>query len=300
MKKLFRIIPVIVLILGLIIVPMKVRALDFGDFSGDSDYGGGWDSGGDSWDSGGWDSDSDYSGSGSSSGGLFDIALVVIILILVLTIGGKQSSKKGSSHGPQQLNYDIRTSLRPINQYMQVDPSFSPSEFKEKLSNLYVRFQNQWQAMDLTPLRPYMTDAFFSQMDRQLDNYRRSFQTNCVERIAVLSTELLGWKQESGFDVMVARLNTRIVDYVRDDRTGAIVRGSNIKEKFMTYEWTLVRTTGVTTSRSTGTTSQTCPYCGANVDINHSAVCEYCGSVLHTDSFDWAVSNIKGISQKTV
>lgn len=300
MKKLFRIIPVIVLILGLIIVPMKVRALDFGDFSGDSDYGGGWDSGGDSWDSGGWDSDSDYSGSGSSSGGLFDIALVVIILILVLTIGGKQSSGKGSSQRPQQLNYDIRTSLRPINQYMQVDPSFSPSEFKEKLSNLYVRFQNQWQAKDLVPLRPYMTDAFYSQMDRQLDNYRRNCQTNCIERIAVLSTELLGWKQENGFDVMVARLNTRIVDYVRDDRTGAIVRGSNMKEKFMTYEWSLIRTTGVTTSRSTGTTSQTCPYCGANVDINHSAVCEYCGSVLHTDSFDWAVSGIKGISQKTI
>ena len=301
MKKLFRIIPVIVLILGLIIVPMKVRALDFGDFSGDSDYGGGWDSGGDSWDSGGWDSDSSYSGSGSSSGGgLFDIVLIVVILIFVVTIGGSKSSKKGASHGPQQLNYDIRTNLRPLNQYMQVDPSFSPSEFKEKLSNLYVRFQNQWQAKDLVPLRPYMTDAFYSQMDRQLDNYRRNCQTNCIERIAVLSTELLGWKQESGFDVMVARLNTRIVDYVRDDRTGAIVRGSNIKEKFMTYEWTLVRTTGVTTSRSTGTTSQTCPYCGANVDINHSAVCEYCGSVLHTDSFDWAVSNIKGISQKTV
>jgi hypothetical protein len=42
---------------------MKSRALDFGDFSGDSDYGGGWDSGGwDSggWDSGGWDDDDDY------------------------------------------------------------------------------------------------------------------------------------------------------------------------------------------------------------------------------------------------
>ena len=67
----------------------------------------------------------------------------------------------------------------------------------------------------------------------------------------------------------------------------------------MTYEWTLVRTTGVNTSRSTGTTGQTCPYCGANVNINQSAVCEYCGSVLTTDTFDWAVSNIKALSQRT-
>lgn len=305
MKKILRIIPVIILILGLMIVPMKSRALDFGDFSGDSDFGGGWDSGGD-WDSGGWDSggwDDDYSYSGGSSSGSLDIGslgFIIIIVIVVIIIGSSRSS--GSSSRGSQTPYRApqHTNLRNINDYQQIDPSFAPSEFKEKLSNLYVRFQNQWQAKDLSPLRPYLTDAYFSQMDRQLNNYRLNRQTNYIERIAVLSVELLGWKQESGMDVMVARINTRIVDYVKDDRTGNIIRGSNTREKFMTYEWSLVRSTGVQTSRSTGTTSQTCPYCGANVDINQSAVCEYCGSVLHTDTFDWAVSNIRAISQRTV
>ncbi|WP_173385373.1 zinc-ribbon domain-containing transport protein [Ruminococcus flavefaciens] len=305
MKKILRIIPVIILILGLMIVPMKSRALDFGDFSGDSDFGGGWDSGGD-WDSGGWDSggwDDDYSYSGGSSSGSLDIGslgFIIIIVIVVIIIGSSRSS--GSSSRGSQTPYRApqQTNLRNINDYQQIDPSFAPSEFKEKLSNLYVRFQNQWQAKDLSPLRPYLTDAYFSQMDRQLNNYRLNRQTNYIERIAVLSVELLGWKQESGMDVMVARINTRIVDYVKDDRTGNIIRGSNTREKFMTYEWSLVRSTGVQTSRSTGTTSQTCPYCGANVDINQSAVCEYCGSVLHTDTFDWAVSNIRAISQRTV
>ena len=300
MKKILRIIPVIILILGLMIVPMKSRALDFGDFSGDSDFGGGWDSGGD-WDSGGWDDDYSYSG-GSSSGSLDigSLGFIIIIVIVVIIIGSSRSS--GSSSRGSQTPYRApqQTNLRNINDYQQIDPSFAPSEFKEKLSNLYVRFQNQWQAKDLSPLRPYLTDAYFSQMDRQLNNYRLNRQTNCIERIAVLSVELLGWKQESGMDVMVARINTRIVDYVKDDRTGNIIRGSNTREKFMTYEWSLVRSTGVQTSRSTGTTSQTCPYCGANVDINQSAVCEYCGSVLHTDTFDWAVSNIRAISQRTV
>ena len=245
--------------------------------------------------------DNSYSG-GSSSGSLDigSLGFIIIIVIVVIIIGSSRSS--GSSSRGSQTPYRApqQTNLRNINDYQQIDPSFAPSEFKEKLSNLYVRFQNQWQAKDLSPLRPYLTDAYFSQMDRQLNNYRLNRQTNCIERIAVLSVELLGWKQESGMDVMVARINTRIVDYVKDDRTGNIIRGSNTREKFMTYEWSLVRSTGVQTSRSTGTTSQTCPYCGANVDINQSAVCEYCGSVLHTDTFDWAVSNIRAISQRTV
>ena len=303
MKKILRLIPVIALILGLMTVPMKSRALDFGDFSGDSDYGGGWDSGG--WDSGGWDDDDDYSYSGGSYGGsssdggdlLFIIIIVGAIIIINLIKG---ASSKGAP--PRQNVYRQPTvpALSPITDYIMQDSAFSPSEFKEKLSNLYVRMQNQWQKKDISSLRPYFTDAFYAQMDRQLQYYRMNNQTNYVERIAVLGVDLLGWKREGNMDVMVARLNTRIVDYVKDDRTGNILHGSNTREKFMTYEWELVRTTGVTTARSTGMTSQTCPYCGANVDINHSAVCEYCGSVLHTDTFDWAVNSIKGISQRTV
>lgn len=38
MKKLFRIIPLIVLVLGIIIVPLKTRALDFGNVAGDEDF----------------------------------------------------------------------------------------------------------------------------------------------------------------------------------------------------------------------------------------------------------------------
>ena len=308
MKKFYKLIPLIALILGLVIVPVRAKALDFGDFSGDSDFGGGWDSG-DSWDSGGsdwgssWDDD-DYSYSGGSySGSSSDGDWIFILIFLILIIGpALLKSGKKTNNRPVNTPYIQPTqtsSLKSVASYSGVDPTFSPTEFKEKLANLYVRFQNDWQAKNITELRPYLSDAMFAQMDRQLDAHRKNFETNFVERIAVLGVELLGWKQENGYDIMIAKLNTRIVDYVVDDRTGKVIRGSKTKEKFMTYEWTMARTTGVVTSRSTGTTSQTCPYCGAHVDINHSTVCEYCQSVLTTDTFDWVVTNIRAISQQT-
>ena len=308
MKKIKKLIPLIVMVLSLLIIPLSTKA-DFGDYSGDSDYGGGWDSGDswdsdDSWDSGGsWDSDSSYSSSGG--GGSADIEEVIFIIMmftLAFVLPRLKSYYRKEKRVKQIINAPKAThssELRSISSYSQVDPSFSASEFKEKLSNLYVRFQNDWQAKDITELRPYLSDAFYAQMDRQLDKYRQNNQTNRVERIAVLGVELRGWKAEYDHDVIVAQLKTRIVDYVVDDATGKIVRGSNTQEKFMTYEWTLIRSKGVMTSRSTGTTSQTCPHCGAQIDINHSAVCEYCDSVLTTDTFDWVVTNIKGLSQCT-
>lgn len=302
MKKFFKFVPVIAILLCLIIIPLRSRA-DFGDFAGDSDYdSGGWDS--DSWDSdydsndwdsdSSWDDDDDYSGSGSGSGTAFGLAAASIVLFTAFRID--RISKKQHHH---TYNLKPKSDLRSIYEYLNVDPDFSTFDFREKVSNLYVRFQNEWQNKNIESLRPYMTSAMFAQMDRQLDKYRQNNQTNHIDRISVLDTDILGWKQEGNLDVIVISIETRIVDYVTDDNTGAIVRGSNTDEKFMTYEWTLVRTTGVKTLKSTGTTSQTCPYCGAHIDINQNTVCEYCGSVLTTDTFDWAVSNIKGISQHT-
>lgn len=310
MKKCLRLLSLLVLIFTFVLFPVKPlyteaspRRADFGDFSGDSDFGdsGGWDSG-DSWDSGwdsndSWDSGGSYSSSGSGSSSGLDAGLVIIIIIVIIIYSASSNKKRSNTpYSPPTVN---TPSLRRIEEYSQIDPSFNAEQFRDKVSNLYVQFQNAWQKKDLSPLRPYLTDTYYSQMDNQLERYRQSRQTNMVERIAVLKTELLGWKQESGLDEMVVKLETRIVDYVVDDATRNIVRGSKTAEKFMTYEWTLVRTTGVNTSRSTGTTGQTCPYCGANVNINQSAVCEYCGSVLTTDTFDWAVSNIKALSQRT-
>ena len=307
MKKSLRFISLLALIFTFMIFPLKPmyteaspRRADFGDFSGDSDFGdSGWDSDS-SWDSdNSWDSDSDWSSSGSSgssSGSSFEVVIFIIAIIVIIVLSNSSNKKK--SNIPMSPTVSTQ-SLRRIEEYLQIDPSFNAEQFRDKVSNLYVQFQNAWQKKDLSPLRPYLTDTYYSQMDNQLGRYRNSGQTNIVDRIAVLKTELMGWKQESGYDEMIVRLDTRIVDYVIDDNTGNIVRGSKTDEKFMTYEWTLVRTTGVKTSRSTGTTGQTCPYCGASVNINQSAVCEYCGSVLTTDKFDWAVSNIKALAQRT-
>jgi hypothetical protein len=305
MKKLFAVLLSVLLVCSAVCV---LAHADFGDYGGDYDFGGGGD-----YDSGGYDfdfGDDDDRGGGyyfiggsddssDSGGGFLGGVILVAVIILIVFLYMRKKSGNNAPVMPGAQATDAST-LRSVSEYPALDPQFSEAAFREKLSNLYVQFQNAWQAKDLTPLRPYLTDAFFNKCDRQLDGYRQNRQTNRIDRPSVLGVELVGWKQEAGVDVMVARLRTRIVDYVVDDATGNVVRGSNTAEKFMEYEWDLVRTSGQISDQSTGTTVQSCPHCGAPIDVNHTAVCEYCGSVLTTDTFDWAVREIKGLSQRTV
>ena len=68
----------------------------------------------------------------------------------------------------------------------------------------------------------------------------------------------------------------------------------------MDYEWALQRSSGKTTVAEGGMTVQNCPNCGATININRTAQCEFCGSIVTVDAYDWVVSGIKAISQRTV
>lgn len=290
---------------------------DFGDFAGDNDYGdwgGNDDWGNDDW---GWDSNDDYDsnggfvyvpgGSSGGSGGGSTVGSIVMALIIVAVIvffvlrrrGGSSAHPNNRPVAPGAQATDPST-LKPMSEYLTLDPTFSESEMREKISNLYVQFQDAWHAKDLTPLRPYLSDAYFAQSDRQLDTYRRNHQTSYIDRISVMDVSLSGFKQSEGKDYIYARLKTRITNYVLDDNTGNLVRGSKTAEKFMEYEWEMVRSSGKTTVGASGTVVQNCPNCGAAVNINRTAQCEYCGSIITVDSFDWVVNGIKGLSQRTV
>ena len=310
-----------------VLIPVIGRA-DFGDFSGDSDYGS-WDSGSSwsssssesssSWD---WDNDNDgWSSSGSSpvffpfisggsgssssgSGSILGFILVILIVFLVIrgfrkAFGNLPSGTASYEQKPAGAQRTPDEKLTPISEYGKLDPGFDVTAFREKLSNLYVRMQNGWTDKDIDPMQPYFTDALFKQMKRQLQSLINAHQTNYVERIAVLDTNLRGFFQENGEDHLIAEIRTRIIDYTLDDGTGKLIRGHRTKEKYMTYEWELTRATGTRTKDSDGLTRVSCPACGAPLDINTTTHCPYCGSIVTLEAHDWAISAIRGIAQHT-
>jgi len=301
-RTLYLALVIVVLLAAILTVPALA---DAGNFSGGSNYGGsfsggsfGGDSGSYGGSSGSWALFALGSGSGGSSGGA--IVLLIIVFILFNILKTAKHYKKGAAFtGARVTDY---SALMPIETLRDKDPNFSEAAIKEKIGNLYVRMQGAWQAKEFEIMRPFMTDALYSQFRLQLDELIRSECTNYVERIAVLEVNLLGWRSDESNDAITAEVRTRIVDYTSNDRTGKVISGSRTTEKFMTYEWTLIRSKGMTTPEPSGegkeeTVTVHCPSCGAPVEINQSAKCPYCDSVINAEDYDWVISEIKGISQ---
>lgn len=306
MKKFFTVIVVAALVFTASLTFSFRSGADFGDFSGDADYGGGND----------YDYDYDYDYDdydyGTSSRGLFsgstDTVFIAIFVIAIIAFTFITNKKKGSTGTTStftggktnDIGYSAPVGLNPIESYSSVDPDFSEEELKEWISNSYVRLQQAWQNKDLTPVQTLLSDAYYSQMTSQLENYKRLHRTNMIDRIAVFGVTLLGWREESGCDIINANIRAKICDYVVDDKTGNVVSGDPSKEKYMEYEWTLSRTSGQKSEKNDNTTASNCPNCGAPIDLNKSATCPYCNSVIKSAKHDWVIVTIKGISQKTM
>lgn len=299
-QKLFRILIALTLAAALLCALPALGLADAGNFAGGSDYGGS-SGGGSDWggsSSSSWSSGGSYSGGGSFSP--FSILVLVVIVVVYLIIKNTRKKKGGSSG----VSFNAGDTPRPLADNLlaplrQADPNFSKEALLERVGNMYVQMQQAWEHKQWAPIRMLMTDALFGQFNRQIDEYIQKQQTNHVERIAVLSTEITGYRQDAVNDVLTIRIMTRIIDYVTDDRTGAVISGSKTKELFMTYEWTLIRSKGVQTPKQIGVRMTECPNCGAPVNVNQSGQCEYCSSVLTSGEYDWVISAIRGISQQS-
>lgn len=298
---------VFVLCILLMMLPAFAGA-DFGDFSGDSDYGGSWDSGSD-WSSSSWDSDyssgsyydDDRDVSGIDIGISLAVMAAIVVLSLIFDVSEKRKKKKqhGAQGRPQGAQRTPDSRLQPLGDLAVTDPSFDANAMQEKISNLYVQMQNCWTDKNIESLRPYFTDAFFTQMERQLNGLKSRGLTNHVDRIAVLGVNLRGFYKQGGDEHLIVELRTRIVDYTVQDSDKKLVSGDRNREKFMTYEWDMCRAEGSVTTREGAMQSVSCPGCGAPLSINTTAKCPYCGRVVTLDEHDWALCAIKGISQTT-
>ncbi len=297
---------ILVFVLCILLMALPAFAgADFGDFSGDSDYGGSWDSGSD-WSSSSWDSDyssgsyydDDSDVSGIDIGISLAVMAAIVVLGLIIDVSEKRKKKK-QQNKPQGAQRTPDSRLQPLGDLAVTDPSFDANAMQEKISNLYVQMQNCWTDKNIESLRPYFTDAFFTQMERQLNGLKSRGLTNHVDRIAVLGVNLRGFYKQGGDEHLIVELRTRIVDYTVQDSDKKLVSGDRNREKFMTYEWDMCRAEGSVTTREGAMQSVSCPGCGAPLSINTTAKCPYCGRVVTLDEHDWALCAIKGISQTT-
>ena len=86
------------------------------------------------------------------------------------------------------------------------------------------------------------------------------------------------------------------IDYIVDERTGNVIKGSKDKYCYIDYLMTYMRKKGVKTDISTGTKANVCPHCGAPLDsISSAGQCNYCGCIVTSGEFNWVLAEMDAL-----
>ncbi len=209
------------------------------------------------------------------------------------------NARKGQGYRRPPRNYAPRIDYNQREQQIearikQIDPLFSKEEFIANSKTLFVKLQQAWTDRDWSVIRVFETNELFEQHKNQLQGYINNNQINVMDRICVNYAQLFDFRQEGDKDVIVVRLNSRMADYIIDATTKQVLRGNKTTEYVNTYLLTFVRKKGLQTKEGTDKIKTTnCPNCGAPTQITSAGKCEYCGSVITTESYDWALSNLE-------
>lgn len=305
MKK--RIIFSILLIFSFLIIifPIVTKADSGWDSSYDS---GGWDSGS-SWDSGGsWSSGSDWNSgyhSSSSSSYLINSPIATIIFFIIIFVWAiiytiKLTKKNRGIPPIEDPAFENLSSETGNNNYIdidqskinEIDPNIDIEEFKNTAFNIYKDIQEAWMNFDTDKIRKLTTDEIYNMYSSQLETLKLKNQKNIMKNIEYVDAKIINITNVSGVITINVYLRVKVLDYVINVKTNKTVRGRDNARLDIEYNLTFVK------SETDDKKIETCPNCGAPVDIISSATCPYCDSTLVKNASDYVMSKKTCIGQR--
>ncbi len=285
------------LILGILIPLMVFMAAEiaWGRAGGGGGYSGG--GGGSGFGGGG--------GSGSGGGGtiIYLIYLgirypligvpVAVCFVLFAIFGSKQGSSayQGSviRRGSQLVS--AREQQQAINTLRGDDPKFDEAAFGQRVIAAFSKIQHAWSQQNLPEIRAFVSDGIYERLSLQIEEQRDLGYRNPVENLVVHEALIVQLQSDHFFHAITVRIKASATDYRVSLSTGGKIPGTQRDEQFAEF-WTFLRRRGVSTSERPGLIEGNCPNCGAQVELNQSAKCDSCDTLIRSGQYDWVLVKI--------
>ena len=172
------------------------------------------------------------------------------------------------------------------------DANFDDPAFCKRVGDAFDKIQQAWSEQQLEPMRPFVSDGIFERFSLQIQEQKDLGYRNVMEDVVVRGTRLAEAVAEPHFVVVTVRISASATDYRVALDTGREIPGSRRGESFVEF-WTLLRRRGAQTEPGKpGLIEGACPNCGTPIEMNQSARCESCGSLLRSGEHDWVLVEI--------
>jgi len=171
------------------------------------------------------------------------------------------------------------------------DPGFEIESFLQRAEMTFFLVKRGIQKNDAVAIRPYLNDAVFAVVARNIAQMSAQHQRALMESLNVRDVHLLdaacgasGQSLVVHFDLVyraktLDEANRVLADEGEDRRHGE--------------RWTFERAANAKTPADGGVTAARCPACGAELRLGLDGACTHCRASVTNGSVDWVVTDVQ-------
>ena len=176
-----------------------------------------------------------------------------------------------------------------MDELLKYDKEFSESKFKTKVDNVFVMLHISYMTKNLDRVKHFLSDDVYKKYKDKLNELNNMHVIQMYDELNVKSTEIVDVNVMEDKFVIKVMLISRYMDYLINDTTREFVSGNNSsrveRTNYLTFE-------KIRDYKDQGY-ARKCPGCGANIDVNNSGKCTYCGAIYNNQDYDWILVDIE-------
>lgn len=170
------------------------------------------------------------------------------------------------------------------------DPAFDENVFLAQVQRLFFAVLEAWTSLKPALSQGVMAPVIWEEQKAQIATYRERGWRNVLGKLTFTSAVVAGALSDTGFDTVTVRINANSADY-DIDAGGSVIRGDTDSWGW-TEDWIFQRPSTAQTGRPGTITSQTCPNCGASVNVDITSICAFCDAAVISGKFGWQLTRI--------
>ena len=164
------------------------------------------------------------------------------------------------------------------------------AELKSKFSNIFIMLLLAIQNNDIDNVKHYLSDELYEKYNDRCSKLKDKNEMQLYDEANVKNIEIVKEYEEDDYDICEVVINSRYMDYIIDLNTGNKVSGVDDHRLEIKHDLIFKKKKGAVKGNVVK-----CPGCGANLDVNFSGKCEYCGTVHSAESYDYILTSITNL-----
>jgi len=172
----------------------------------------------------------------------------------------------------------------------QADPASGEQPLAARLQLIYTELNPAWTALDLRPVRGFVSDGLFDYLQYWIAAYQHQGLSNQLRDMRVTRRQLAKVVRDRHYDAVTFRIWASGRDFTVRQANGEVVGGNPNADRDYSEYWTLIRGAAV---RGAPRADKNCPNCGAPLDVNMAGQCTHCDAKITSGEFDWVLSKIE-------